>query len=73
MLLSKATYSAFRLYSYYQYFSNKSLTRMASDMLAFKSLDLFKEINTFINHGCIKLIKSVIKDIYNVTKNVHFK
>ncbi len=46
---------------------------MASDMLAFKSLDFFKEIYTFINHECIKLIKSVIKDIYNVTKNVHFK
>jgi len=27
-----------------------------------------KEINTFIQQGCIKLINSDSKDIYNVTK-----
>ncbi|XDV46539.1 hypothetical protein PO909_014421, partial [Leuciscus waleckii] len=29
----------------------------------------FKEMNTFIQQGCIKLIKSDSKDIYNVTKD----
>ena len=28
-----------------------------------------KEINTFIQQGCIKSIKSDSKDIYNVTKD----
>ncbi len=31
------------------------------------------EINTFINQGCIKLIKSESKDIYYVTKDFCFK
>ncbi len=30
-------------------------------------------INTSIQQGCIKLIKSESKDIYNVTKDFHFK
>ncbi len=34
---------------------------------------LFKEINTFILQGCIKLIKSDSKDIHYVTKDVYFK
>jgi len=29
---------------------------------------LLKEMNTFIQHGHIKLIKSDVKNIYNVTK-----
>ncbi len=33
----------------------------------------FLEINTFIQQGCIKLIKSDITDIYNVTKDLYFK
>ncbi len=32
----------------------------------------FKDINTFIQQGCIKLIKSDSKDIYNVTKDFYF-
>jgi len=35
-------------------------------------LFLKKEINTFIQQGHIKLIKSDSKDIYNVTKDVYF-
>ncbi len=31
------------------------------------------EGNIFIDHGCIKLIKSAIKDIYNVTQVFYFK
>ncbi len=31
------------------------------------------EINTFIQQGCTKLIKSDSKDIYNVTKYFYFK
>ncbi len=34
---------------------------------------LFKEINTFIHTGFIKLIKSDSKDMYNVTKDFYFK
>ncbi len=30
-------------------------------------------MNTFIQQGCIKLIKSGSKDIYNVTKDFYFK
>ncbi len=30
-------------------------------------------MNTFIQQGCIKLIKSDSKDIYNVTKTLFFK
>ncbi len=33
----------------------------------------FKEINTFIQQECIKLIKRDSKDIYNATKEFHFK
>jgi len=32
-----------------------------------------KEINTFINQGCIKLIKSKSKVIYNVAKDFYLK
>jgi len=32
-----------------------------------------KQINTFIQQGCIKWIKIDSKDIYNATKNVYFK
>ncbi len=32
-----------------------------------------KEINTFIQQGCIKLIKSESKDIYIVAKDFYFK
>jgi len=32
-----------------------------------------KEINTFIQEGCIQLIKSDSKDIYNVTKAFYFR
>ncbi len=41
-----------------------------------KSLGLvrfLKEINTFIDQGCIKLIKSDSKDIHNVTNDFYFK
>ncbi len=31
------------------------------------------ESNTFILQGCIKLIKSDDKDIYNVTKDFYFR
>ncbi len=33
---------------------------------------LFKESDTFIQQGCITLIKSDSKDIYNVTKDFYF-
>ncbi len=33
----------------------------------------FKLIHDLIQEGCIKLIKSVSKDIYNVTKDLYFK
>ncbi len=39
--------------------------------LLFKCLG--SEINTFIQHGHIKLIKSDSKNIYNITKNTYFK
>ncbi len=40
----------------------------------FKSLFyFFKEMNTFIQHWCIKLIKSDSKDIYNATKDFDWK
>jgi len=29
----------------------------------------FLEMNTFIQQGCIKVIKNVSKDIYNVSKD----
>jgi len=32
-----------------------------------------KKINTLIQQGCIKLIKSDRKDIYNVTKKIPFQ
>ncbi len=32
-----------------------------------------EEINDFIQQGCIKLIKSDSKDMYNVTKDCYFK
>jgi len=32
-----------------------------------------KEINTFIQQGCIQLIRSDIKDIYNVTRYFYSK
>lgn len=32
-----------------------------------------QEINTFIQYGCIKLIKGGSKDIYIVTKSIYFK
>lgn len=35
--------------------------------------DIFKEINTFIQQGGIKLIKSNRKHIYNVTKDLHLQ
>ncbi len=35
--------------------------------------DIYKENSTFIQQGCIKLIKSYCKDIYNVTKDFYFK
>ncbi len=37
------------------------------------SMFVFKEINTFIHQGRIKFIKTDSKDIYNVTKDYHFK
>ncbi len=33
----------------------------------------FNEINTFINQGCIKLIKNVSEDISTVIKYLYFK
>ncbi len=33
----------------------------------------FYEINTFINQGCIKLIKNVSEDISTVIKYLYFK
>ncbi len=30
-------------------------------------------MNTLIQEGCIKLIKSDIKDIYNITQDFYFK
>jgi len=35
--------------------------------------DFFKEINTFIQRGLIKLMKSYSNGIYNVTKGFYFK
>ncbi len=32
-----------------------------------------KEMNTFIQQGCIKIIKSGSIDIYNVTKALYFR
>jgi len=32
-----------------------------------------KEINTFIQQGCIQFIKSDSKEMYNVTKDFYFK
>ncbi len=34
---------------------------------------ILKEMSTFIHQGCIKLIKSDSKDVYNVTKDFYFK
>jgi len=34
---------------------------------------VFKAVNTFIQQGCFKLIKSDNKDIYNVTRDFYFK
>ncbi len=34
---------------------------------------LFKESNTFIQQGCIKLIQCNSKDIHNVTKKLYYK
>ncbi len=34
---------------------------------------LFKEINTFIQQGCIKLVKTDNKDLYIVLKPFYFK
>ncbi len=31
------------------------------------------EINTFVQQGCIKLIKSDGEEMYNVTKDLYFK
>ncbi len=39
----------------------------------FKYGVLFKEMNTFIQQGRIKLIKRDSKDIYNVIKDFYFK
>ncbi len=33
----------------------------------------FKDMNAFAQQGCIKLIKSDSKNIYNVTKDLYFK
>ncbi len=33
----------------------------------------FKERNTFINQECNKMVKTVGKDIYDVTKDLYFK
>ncbi len=35
--------------------------------------NFFKEINTLISKGCIKLIKNGSKDIDNVTNDFYFK
>ncbi len=34
---------------------------------------IFKEMYTFIQHVCIKLIKSDNEDIYNVANDFYFK
>ncbi len=36
-------------------------------------VSFFKEINTFTQQGCIKLIKSESKDFYIVTIEFYFK
>ncbi len=35
-----------------------------------QKFEVSKFVNTFIQQGCITLIKSVSKDIYNVTKDL---
>ncbi len=35
--------------------------------------NFFKEINTFIQQGHTELIKSEIKNMYNITTYLHFK
>ncbi len=42
-------------------------------MFSFILLYFFKEINAFIYQGCIQLIKSNWKDIYNFTKDFYLK
>ncbi len=37
------------------------------------AVGFLKEMNTFIQPGCIKLIKSDSEDIYNITKDFYFK
>ncbi len=38
-----------------------------------KRFFFLKEINTFIHQGCIQLIESDSKNIYNVTNYFYFK
>jgi len=48
------------------------ITNLKKDMHHYRSkgsVFFFKEINTFIKQECIKLIKSDIKDSYNVTND----
>ncbi len=49
----------------------KLLTYTITNYFIFKKN--LEEINDFIQQGCIKLIKSDSKDIYNVTKDCYFK
>jgi len=50
------------IYDFYQYSGNR-------DTLSFKNLRYDSFSKNIIHQGCIKLIKSDIKDIYNVTKD----
>ncbi len=37
--------------------------------ISYPTFNIFKRIKTFIQQGCIKLIKGDSKDIYNITKD----
>ncbi len=37
------------------------------------SVSVFIEIDTFMQQGCVKLVKSESKDVYKVSKDFYFK
>ncbi len=49
------------------------IQKFLGSVLFFLSFFLSNEINTFVQQGPIKLIKSDSKDIYNVTKDFYSK
>ncbi len=57
--------------AYYQYIVLGSWKLQYRQKIGF--FLLLKEINTFIEQGCIKLISNESKYIYNVTEDLYFK